>query len=67
MENKTLELALKNPLNLSNSEIDEILSAQLQAVRYLKQFVAPESKEKKREKNRLKGRRSNLKNITNRV
>lgn len=68
MNDMNLALALKNPSNLASVELDEILAAQVKAVHYLRQFVPLKPIEKKiGQKNRVKGRRSNLKNLNNRI
>lgn len=66
MNNTNLELALKDPSNLSSAELDDVLAAQLETVHTLRQFLEPQAVEKK-PKSGIKGRRSSLKNINNRI
>lgn len=65
-----IPLACKEPTNLSNRELEEILEAQLTAVRYLRKMFASNEEKQTSAAKKVKNhgiKRHNLKNINNRI
>ncbi len=61
-----LDKALKDPTNLSKAELDEILEAQVKAVRMIKQLMPPDVNEGKTKVKKTK-HRSSLKHLNQRI
>jgi len=62
-----LQKALKDPTNLSNAELDEILEAQVNAVRRIKQLMPPDVDETKPKMKKKSKHRSALNHLNQRI